>query len=279
MAPHDKIAQIERETISTIDGVLGLIEKQAGALATGRAWFERALRDIRRSISRPAVFALAGEFNSGKSTLSNRLAGIDALPTDLFANTSVPTRLHWADEPEMTCLTGDGRRLDLLPTVPVIDEPLARIDVGVPVPFLRDIELIDLPGLADPDAARDEAEIVASCADGLIWCTPVTQAWKETENAVWSRLPGRLKRRTVVALTFRDLVVDDKEIERVRDRLEREAGPFRAIVAVSGARDVFAGREELHAACRDLASDMKLDRLVKATRLSERILRRLSSES
>jgi energy-coupling factor transporter ATP-binding protein EcfA2 len=218
MAPHDQIAQIERETIAAIDGVLGLIEKQAGGLANRRARFERALRDIRRSIARPAVFALAGEFNSGKSTLSNRLAGIDALPTDLFANTSVPTRLHWADEPEMTCLTGDGRRLDLLPAVAVIDEPLARIDVGVPAPLLRDIELIDLPGLADPDAARDEAEIVASRADGVIWCTPVTQAWKETENAVWSRLPVRLKRRTVVALTFCDLIVDDDRLFGLRRR-------------------------------------------------------------
>ena len=278
MAPHDQIAQIERETIAAINGVLGLIEKQAGGRVNRRARFERALRDIRCSVSRPAVFALAGEFNSGKSTLSNRLAGIDALPTDLFANTSVPTRLHWADEPEMTCLTGDGRRLDLLPAVVVIDELLARIDVGMPVPFLRDIELIDLPGLADPDAARDEAEIVASRTDGVIWCTPVTQAWKETENAVWSRLPVRLKQRTVVALTFCDLIVDDKEIERVRDRLERDTGPFRAIVAVSAPQDVFAGREELHAACRDVAGDIKLDRMVKATRLSERILRRLSAE-
>jgi hypothetical protein len=278
MAPEEKIAQIERETITALDGASALVERHDRLSPTRRARLGRLLRDLGRSVARPAVFALAGEFNSGKSTLSNRLSGIDALPTDLFANTSVPTRLHWADGLQIACLTVAGRRVELAPKAALIDEPLVRIDVGAPVPFLRDIELLDLPGLADPDAARDEADIVASRADGLIWCTPVTQAWKETENAVWSRLPARLKRRTVVALTFRDLVVDDEEIERVRDRLERDAGPFRALVAISGARDDPAGHDELNAACRDLAGDMKLDRMVKVTRLSERILRRLSAE-
>jgi hypothetical protein len=276
MAPQETIAQVERETITALDGASALVERHGRFSPTRRARLDRLLRDLRGSVARPTVFALAGEFNSGKSTLSNRLSGIDALPTDLFANTSVPTRLHWADALQVACLTAAGRRVELALKAALIDEPLVRIDIGAPVPFLRDIELIDLPGLADPDAARDEADIVASRADGVIWCTPVTQAWKESENAVWSRLPLRLKRRTVVALTFRDLVVDDGQIERVRARLQRDAGPFRAIVAVSGAGDDPVGRDELYAACRDLAVDMKLDRMVKATRLSERILRRLS---
>ena len=271
MISADEIANLERQTLAMLDRAeCALADSAAGRDVTlRRRW--RALPRVRLSLMRPTVFALVGEFNSGKSSLCNALMELDTLPTDLFATTSVPTRLYWSSDVEMTYSTSSGR--DLPPTLSLaeIDEPLSRIDIGAPADVLSSIELVDMPGLANPEAERSNIDLSSIRFDALIWCTPITQAWKETEQMVWSRLPVPLQQRTILALTFADLVTAG-EGERVRERLSREAGPFASIVAVSAVSGHAAGPADLLAACRELADELKLDRLLKAARIMRRFL-------
>ena len=275
MVPSIEIDTLERETLTMLDATLGVIAGRQGGAGPAARRTGKALQRIRAIAARPAVIALAGEFNSGKSSLTNRLVEIDALPTDLFANTTVPTRLHWARELTLTAVAASGRRIPLDVTELTLDEPMTRIDVGAPGELLKTYELVDMPGLADPDAERTGEELTALHPDALIWCTPTTQAWKETERAVWTRLPERLKQRTILALTFADLVDDRQEIARVRARLQHEAGPFLKIIPVSALPTQRAGRIALRAACSDLANDLKLDRLLKAAQLGQRLVAEL----
>lgn len=275
MVASTEIDTIERETLAMLDATLGVIADRQAEVAPEMRRTQKALQRIRAIAARPAVIALAGEFNSGKSSLTNRLVELDALPTDLFANTTVPTRLHWARELTLTAVTASGQRIPLDLTELRLEEPLTRIDVGAPGQLLKTYELVDMPGLADPDAERTGNELTALRPNALIWCTPTTQAWKETERAVWVRLPKRLKQSTILALTFADLVEDRQEIARVRARLQHEAGPFLKIIAVSALPTHRAGRIALRAACSHLANDLKLDRLLKATRLGERLVAEL----
>ena len=275
MVASTEIDTIERETLAMLDATLGVIADRQAEVAPEMRRTQKALQRIRAIAARPAVIALAGEFNSGKSSLTNRLVELDALPTDLFANTTVPTRLHWARELTLTAVTASGQRIPLDLTELRLEEPLTRIDVGAPGQLLKTYELVDMPGLADPDAERTGNELTALRPNALIWCTPTTQAWKETERAVWVRLPKRLKQSTILALTFADLVEDRQEIARVRARLQHEAGPFLKIIAVSAIPTHRAGRIALRAACSDLAIELKLDRQLKAAKLGERLLAEL----
>ncbi len=275
MVSRDEIASLEKQSTAMLDDAIALVADAGASAPDARRRAQRVLHQLRAHLTRPSVFVLAGEFNSGKSTLANRLADIEALPTDLFANTSVPTRLHWAGELEVACIGSSGLRLPLAPSALCLEEPLARLDVGAPIAFLSALDLIDTPGLADPEMERDGSDLLAHRPDALIWCTPATQAWKETERVVWSRLPARLRQHTILALTFCDLLEEAREVERVRARLEREAGPFHAIVAVSGPAKARACLEPLRRLARDLADALKLDRLARTARLSQRLLARL----
>lgn len=275
MVSRDEIASLEKQSTAMLDDAIALVADAGASAPDARRRAQRVLHQMRAHLTRPSVFVLAGEFNSGKSTLANRLADIEALPTDLFANTSVPTRLHWAGQIEVACIGSSGLRLPLAPSALCLEEPLARLDVGAPIAFLSALDLIDTPGLADPEMERDGSDLLAHRPDALIWCTPATQAWKETERVVWSRLPARLRQHTILALTFCDLLEEAREVERVRARLEREAGPFHAIVAVSGPAKARACLEPLRRLARDLADALKLDRLARTARLSQRLLARL----
>lgn len=271
MISADEIATLERQTIAMLERAEGVLAESAASRDLVGRRRQRALPRVRSSLMRPTVFALAGEFNSGKSSLCNALMELDTLPTDLFATTSVPTRLYWSNDVAITYSTSSGRHLPPTLSLAEIDEPLSRIDIGAPADVLSSFELVDMPGLANPEAERCSIDLSSIRFDALVWCTPITQAWKETENIVWSRLPAKFQQRTILALTFADLVTAH-ERERVRERLSQEAGPFASIIAVSALSGHEACRADLLAACGELADELKLDRLLKAARIVRRFL-------
>jgi hypothetical protein len=267
-------SDLVRAALRMIDEAESLVSGPARPEAAQRRDRSR-LAVLRRLFSRPPVFVLAGEFNSGKSSLCNLISGIDALPTDFLATTSVPTHLYYAEVPALAGFTHADERLALDGVPAPVEEPLSCIRAGFPAEVLRRFELIDTPGLADPDAHDGEAVLGRIRADAVIWCTPTTQAWKESELAAWMKFPARLRQATVLALTFSDLAAGESQLARVKARLEREAGPFRATVAVASRPGHESGREELMEVCRMQAEDVVLQRIERAATILHRMLRAL----
>ena len=168
---------------------------------------------------------LAGEANSGKTTLVNFLLQAPVLVADIVPNTPCPTllrfgeashiRVHRADGAVAIGSLGDLRRLGR--------EHAQFIEVYLPSPVLRGMEILDLPGLLSPADAAEKSQWVKD-ADVQIWCTPATQAWKASEQAIWLSL-ARPKASSVLVLTHRDLLSDAQLID-VAERMSRETSRF-----------------------------------------------------
>jgi energy-coupling factor transporter ATP-binding protein EcfA2 len=194
----------------------------------------RALKRTELRLERPLRIAIVGEFNSGKSSLANLLARIESLPTAIVSSTRIPTLLYHAPQPQIWAVHIDGRRKRLRANRGALDQSIFRLEVGLPSPRLRAMQILDLPGLADPRFDASLADLVVHNVDAVLWCTVSTQAWKESERAVWEQISPRLQNRGLLVTTHCDHLRAMADKEKLLARLCDEAGPsFNAIVLLS----------------------------------------------
>jgi hypothetical protein len=254
----------------------------------------RALLRTEQRLDRPLRLAVLGEMNAGKSSLANLLAGIESLPTAVISNTTIPTLLYYAREPEIFIAYHGGRRERLRGEHAQPRRAIFRIEVGLPSLRLRALQILDLPGLADARSGGPEVDLALHRIDAALWCTMSTQAWKESERVAWSMLPRRLHRRGILVSTHCDLLREPADRKKLLARLHEDVGTsFRSIVLLSttealrvmggdrqglaGAQWLASGAEALGGELVSMLSELREERATAALRMTSRVAQRALS--
>lgn len=171
--------------------------------------------------------ALMGEFSAGKSTLTNLLLSGTPLPVRVTATRLPPVWISYG-EPGAVREDLDGNAWPVeardLESVPLDQTRVIRLTMQEDI--LRLCDLIDMPGISDPNMASEVWERVLGEADHVLWCTHATQAWRQSEAAVWETLPDDLRNKSLLLVTRFDKIVSDRDRDRVLTRVRHEAGPF-----------------------------------------------------
>ena len=151
----------------------------------------RAALDSDASDTAPIRIAVLGTFSVGKSSLLNALLGSDVLATGNVPVTAVMTTLRWGSEPRALWIDATGHQ-----HVKSLDEAIHATDdrseqraavtqvvIELPSPLLRDVTLIDTPGLDSGIDEHDAAlpRIIAD-ADAVFWVFNATRAGSERER-------------------------------------------------------------------------------------------------
>ncbi len=236
---------------------------------TGISRVEEALR-------RPLRVVILGEYNSGKTSVTDLLIGNGLLPTSVVSNTHVPVLITHAPTPAIFGIDPRGNRIrvDGDDDDPLTDLTFQALQIALPLERLRRFQILDTPSGVNPAAFVGDADIV-------LWCTVSTRAWTESERATWLGLPKRFGRNSLLVATHKDGLQTDDEVERVSNRLRGlTSGLFRDVVLVSAENidDQSAGfgqdsgAEALRNAIDRIASDIADRRTQKA----EKIVRRLA---
>ena len=182
--------------------------------------------------ARPRI-ALMGEFSSGKSTLLNLLIGEDLLPTRVTA-TELPPVWFSHGEPRAWWVGKDGSEHPLdFGSFEGVPMSARYVRVVTPSPMLLRCDIIDTPGISDPNLEEDSWRFAVGHANFVLWCTSATQAWRETERSTWTSLPERLRANSVMVVTRSDKL-GPGDREKVKRRLARESfGLFGGLVFLS----------------------------------------------
>ena len=183
--------------------------------------------------------ALMGEFSAGKSTLANLLLGEATSPVQVTATQMPPVRYrHGA--PAALRHDPDGSSEPILDGLCRSAAGADHIEVFRPAPVLERCDLIDMPGTSDPNLTQDFWKTIIPDVDVVIWCSAATQAWRQSEAALWEEMPPGLHDTSILLLTRIDKIRGERDQKRVLQRVRREAdGLFHAVLpaALLGAKD------------------------------------------
>ncbi|WP_347312237.1 hypothetical protein [Defluviimonas sp. SAOS-178_SWC] len=176
-----------------------------------------------------------GEFSAGKSTLANLLMNDDYSPVQVTATQMPPVWYAQGDGPALRiAMDGSEEPLDSDEAGAISVRNTRAIRKFVAAEILEACDIIDMPGSSDPNITEDIWQRMLPLADAVIWCTPATQAWRQSEAALWEEAPGRLFPRSLLLITRIDKVLSEADQRRLIGRVQREAGPmFREVIPVS----------------------------------------------
>ena len=198
------------------------------------------------STPRKPRIALMGEFSAGKSTLSNLLLGMRPLPERVTATRLSPVWMsQGTDAPYRVDTDGGFELISLaeLESIPVEETRVIRLFFEADI--LEVCDLIDFPGISDPNMSGDVVERMLEEVDAVLWCTHATQAWRQSESAMWERFPDAVKARSTLLITRFDKLTSEKDKSRVLKRVEKEtAGLFGGTFPISLTQALAAGEDE-----------------------------------
>jgi len=264
LALRKTFAGLREATDDTGAAARGAVDEQAA----------RAIERMARLSQRPPCVVMMGERNAGKTTAANHLIGGGLLPTSVLANTRFPTLVRHGAVPGIWSVAITGKRAPLNAPADLEGAPVALIEIALPYDRLQTMEILDVP------ASMPMGRIAT--LPGLprlivpVWCTPATQAWKESERQAWSRLEPRWRRRGVLAVTGLDRITEAEARERLARRLQAEAARQFATIAFTPAAT--QPRAALVPVLEALTRDLAARRTRAVSFLSQRLGRRVGEE-
>lgn len=190
--------------------------------------------------------ALMGEFSAGKSTLMNLLLGCDPMPVRITA-TRVPPVWVTHGARGATLVREDGPEAAYngadISEAPMTDTELIRFRMDSDILNLCD--LIDIPGISDPNLNHESWLALLDEVDCVIWCTHATQAWRQSEAALWAQIRHSIQGPNHLVVTQFDKLRGERDQARVLARLEAEAGEvFDSITPIATLDAINAGMDE-----------------------------------
>lgn len=186
--------------------------------------------NIRRRKNDPFTLVVCGDFKRGKSSLINALLGEEVAPINATTETVSLNRISYGLHGNTAVLSG-GRRMELrdeeltrssLESLAAqLKEPIRHLELRRPIELLKDITIIDTPGLGD--AMQDFSSAVADAllqADAVIYVSSCVYPLSRSEQIYLKTavLPQRYTSLFLVA-NFADMI-EEEDLGRVHAMLE-----------------------------------------------------------
>lgn len=135
------------------------------------------LREVARRLAAPLQVAVAGRLSSGKSTLVNALIGRRVAPTGAGECTRLVTRFCYGPVDRVEVVFGSGQRhpvpFDPAGRIPAelgVDlAQVSHLEVSLTNAVLRDLTVVDTPGLGSLDGLDDASTAAVAEAEALLY--------------------------------------------------------------------------------------------------------------
>jgi len=186
---------------------------------------------IRRQKDAPLTLVVCGEFKRGKSSLINAILGEDVVTTDITTETITTNKISYGAHKNEIILSG-GKRVTLADEelksdklraiMESLPEEVTRLELKRPLDVLKQVTIIDTPGLEDSikDFSGDVEQALAQ-ADAVVYVFSVAYPLSVNEQ-LFIKTVIKPQKYTELFLVgnMTDMLEDEEDRSRVQEMLK-----------------------------------------------------------
>lgn len=214
--------------------------------------FTEHLRDWDAAITKrrtePFSLVVLGDFKRGKSTIINAILGKSIAPVNVAPETFTINSISYGEIPKAEAVLKNGQRISLTPDDLVRDklEKLMRafpdtldyIDIRDNAELLKEIRIVDTPGLSDLDCLDKQVQDYLVNADAVIYIASALSPFSESEQFFLASHVRPLSfNKVYVLVNMIDAMNTREDIEKIINRVSERCEaimPNAFVYGVSG---------------------------------------------
>ena len=229
----------------------GLLDNKPLCTILGEEFTER-LREWDSAITkrRTEAFSLVvlGDFKRGKSTIINAILGKSIAPVNVAPETFTINSISYSDTPKAEAVLKNGQRINLLADdlvrekleklMRAFPDTLDYIDIKDNAEILKEIRIVDTPGLSDLDCLDKQVQDYLVNADAVIYVASALSPFSESEQFfLASHIRPLSFNKLYVLVNMIDAMNTREDIEKIINRVSERCEaimPNAFVYGVSG---------------------------------------------
>lgn len=147
---------------------------------------------IDKKCDEPFTLVVLGDFKRGKSTIINALLGKSLAPVNVAPETYTINEISYGEVPSVEAVLVNGDRIPLEleeitrekiePLMATFGDKVDYLDIRDNAPLLKEVRIVDTPGLSDLDDLDRQVENYLVNADAIIYVANALLPFSETEQ-------------------------------------------------------------------------------------------------
>ncbi len=214
--------------------------------------FAERLRDWDAAVTKrrkePFSLVVLGDFKRGKSTIINAILGKSIAPVNVAPETFTINSISYSETPKAEAVLKNGQRISLTPDDLVRDkleklmrafpDTLEYVDIRDNSELLKEIRIVDTPGLSDLDCLDKQVQDYLVNADAVIYIASALSPFSESEQFFLASHVRPLSfNKVYVLVNMIDAMNTREDIEKIINRVSERCEaimPNAFVYGVSG---------------------------------------------
>ncbi len=203
---------------------------------------------IGKKMNEPFSLMVAGDFKRGKSTIINAILGRSIAPVNVAPETFTVNRISYGESPSVEAVLTNGKRVTLTQDdlsrerlsglLDFFPGQLEYIDVKSDAPILKEIQIVDTPGLSDLDDLDNQVKDFLIKADAVIYVASALSPFSESEQFfIAENIVPQNFSKVFVLVNMIDAMNTMEDIERIIGRIREKCAqiiPNAEVYGISG---------------------------------------------
>ncbi len=200
---------------------------------------------IDSKMSEPFSLVIIGDFKRGKSTIINAILGRSAAPVNVAPETFTINRFSYGETQSVEAVLANGKRVALTPDdlsrerllglLDYFPGALEYIDVKSDAPILKEIQVVDTPGLSDLDELDYLVKDFLVKADAVIYVASALSPFSESEQYfIASQIVPQNFSKVFVLINMIDAMNSMEDIERIVNHISEKCAQIIPVAEVFG---------------------------------------------
>lgn len=207
---------------------------------------------IAKKCDEPFTLVILGDFKRGKSTIINALLGKELAPVNVTPETYTINEISYGETPSVEAVLLDGTRIPLSldqitrekiePLMATFKSKVDYLDIRDNAPILKEMRIVDTPGLSDLDDLDRQVEGYLVNADAIIYVASALLPFSESEQMfLLSHIQPQRFGMLYVLVNMIDAMQTKADVDKIMKRIvERSEAvvPNAVVFGISGADEL-----------------------------------------